>query len=987
MRFSPPFERLGFEGKVNDALRSVERILDIERHPRLAGDVEHTYGSKYELVNSTTNAALIAYMNVFEKMGLDISVLKSIDKTKPTTIRFDANTSCKFVKETSVDVPMVGRVEEEQKTRSTGVFGHSESKRVSKVMHQITEFHYKLEASWSLSIYSDTSVQDEKVIKSRISSTTLITQKKDKALPEHNNFPSQDLSLTWLLQQIDTERLTSQFKVDTEDEETKTPRRNKATEKAIEFSRHLSQWSNAIKSIFVHGIVENLLNKHNPALPHPQDLSLDGLNTIHEEYSIFNPILPVMEDSIALEETSSEYVYESTENKSNSIIALQSPIKENHEDIKTILSKNDLSKLLNEHIRTLEDAFRGIAKSCPDEHHTFSFSEMGLLLLSHHLVDLCSNYIESMTYVESLIESQLVSAIGKRLTSDDLESFTKFNNARLLSPSPKPFSHAIRQPEHYPVGLLSIESVNDGNKDECIYSHSRVVNAGSSYSIPLNAATNLELGGDQVLHGWLQHRFGSSHKVHQLVARARQFSSFILVIGTMTGPSTLEPKDAVIIQNKASATIICLIYMDYVAVPNFCPSSPQDEVFIPLLISELPTAKEFMDAIKSLSPEQQRFARSFRSMQLASSVFGVCVIQIKPQLESLLGLPTGALDKEMRLTQDLMELFVEYQVPSDLLSYNGVTVNVANADKINNVRQNVQAVIDVINSEKEKQLKAATLKTEMAMDDAFQRAFQDDEEDTCDTYSPQRLTAMRIQGAPRHARMGKVASSNVMPIIGSCPIPPVAMMMKSHAYQPELAEGERSFQYAQSEASSADMNANPPTPLTTEKITTADQDGAPSPFQNFVDFTLVPKILDAAVERIAKHTFLRTTVLKTSDNWVRNRQENLLTGLKKQKLNPEDVKKEKNKAFDLLDALSRSGSLPIKYSELHVIIAATHCFEKDVIDTIVCDNIDPIEKIEMSTILFASTVHGVAARDLIKDSDELRRLEGSTPLLLLQEGQ
>jgi hypothetical protein len=133
MRCYPPFERLAFEGKVNDALRSVERILDIERHPRLAGDVEHTYGSKYELVNATTNAALIAYMNVFEKMGLDINVLKSIDKTKATTIRFGANTSCKFAKEMSVDVPMVRRVEEEQKTRSTGVFGHSESKRVLKV--------------------------------------------------------------------------------------------------------------------------------------------------------------------------------------------------------------------------------------------------------------------------------------------------------------------------------------------------------------------------------------------------------------------------------------------------------------------------------------------------------------------------------------------------------------------------------------------------------------------------------------------------------------------------------------------------------------------------------------------------------------------------------------------------------------------------------------------------------------------------------------
>jgi hypothetical protein len=130
---APSFEHLEFERKVNDALKSVERILDVERHPRLAGDVEHTYGSKYALVDTTTNAALIAYMNVFEKMGLNSSVLKSIDKTKPTTIRFDANTNCTFEKEQDVNIPMQVTFEEEHKTKTSGIFGNADSKRISKV--------------------------------------------------------------------------------------------------------------------------------------------------------------------------------------------------------------------------------------------------------------------------------------------------------------------------------------------------------------------------------------------------------------------------------------------------------------------------------------------------------------------------------------------------------------------------------------------------------------------------------------------------------------------------------------------------------------------------------------------------------------------------------------------------------------------------------------------------------------------------------------
>ncbi len=36
---------------------------------------------------------------------------------------------------------------------------------------------------------------------------------------------------------------------------------------------------------------------------------------------------------------------------------------------------------------------------------------------------------------------------------------------------------------------------------------------------------------------------------------------------------------------------------------------------------------------------------------VASTLFGVCVLQIKPQLEKLLNLPNDALTKEIALTQ------------------------------------------------------------------------------------------------------------------------------------------------------------------------------------------------------------------------------------------------------------------------------------------------------------------------------------------------
>merc|ERR1712110_594441 len=118
----------------------------------------------------------------------------------------------------------------------------------------------------------------------------------------------------------------------------------------------------------------------------------------------------------------------------------------------------------------------------------------------------------------------------------------------------------------------------------------------------------------------------------------------LVLVGRIASARAFEPKYAAIIQNK-------------------------DELTIPLDLSTIPTPKEFKDAIQSLSPEQQAFAKAFRGMQLQSTLFGILVIQIKPQLEKVLNLPEDSLTKETKLTQDLMQLFIKYQIPSDLLSF------------------------------------------------------------------------------------------------------------------------------------------------------------------------------------------------------------------------------------------------------------------------------------------------------------------------------
>ncbi len=124
----------------------------------------------------------------------------------------------------------------------------------------------------------------------------------------------------------------------------------------------------------------------------------------------------------------------------------------------------------------------------------------------------------------------------------------------------------------------------------------------------ISASTKVRFTGERYVYGWLSHRLSNSTAPSlSLAVEARQFSSFIVMIGSISSVTTFDPKHAFIIQNK-------------------------DMMVIPLLLETLPSPKEFRKAVETLFPEQQPFAKAFGAMQLESTLFAVCVVQIKPRL-------------------------------------------------------------------------------------------------------------------------------------------------------------------------------------------------------------------------------------------------------------------------------------------------------------------------------------------------------------------
>jgi hypothetical protein len=126
-----------------------------------------------------------------------------------------------------------------------------------------------------------------------------------------------------------------------------------------------------------------------------------------------------------------------------------------------------------------------------------------------------------------------------------------------------------------------------------------------------------------------------------------------------------------------------------------------------------------------------------------------------------------------------------------------------------------------------------------------------------------------------------------------------------------------------------------------------------------VDFIKYPPLLDSLFETLDPHSSLRPTIITPSHSWVKSAQKALLGGISTSSMGGAEQLKEKEAAFDLLDALTRSGALPLEDASLHVIIASTHVFDQSLLDTVVCRNVNPIERVERSTLIMASALHGV----------------------------
>lgn len=845
---------------VSESLEKLKEILRGTRNIQLAHDHDHTYDDKFALVEFLTNSTWQSLGRIFEQIGLDFQT-----EASEVVLYFERERKCAFLQEKKVEI-------KSGESTDTTVLGVTvASTRTTK---QVTQFHWKLTESYALYACLDSCESNRVMMRQRSMSTTVITTAKEKPRRAILPLSTIEFNIT-AMAQLALEQ--NHFTIDRSLDSCRTPRRNSEVESVLQFHRKLYAWLKNIQQQ-----LEDLWFDGPPN----DGFDLRAAATLENENTLPFPVL--MENSTLLSDA----------------------------DLHSILTHDDLA-MENAHKHFLQ------IHPPPEPGTMMSVDEVFLYHILTRAKKTMSKYAGMVLYVEEMLEKQLLEAVGPTgLRPHDLGKYMQFHNQRLFGSdfAPKQFSRSVRLPGRTPVGMVSIETEREGPIQTITR---RIRGEGNpAIRIPMDASSFVEMTGDRFLSGWMRYEFQGSDNTGStsLIARAKQFSSFMLMVGTMKDGTTFEPTHAIILQNK-------------------------DEVMIPLLTSVLPSVKEFKDSIRSLSPEQQEFARAFRAMQLQSSLFAICIIQLKPQLEKLLHLPEGSLAKEIQLTEDLMTLFVDYQIPADVLSYDGEHDKPV-SEKVTVVKQYVEAVMSMLRSLKEDQKADEDRKADM------RRTMSDE----------QIILKSSISPSSYSGSMPSSSSSRTSPSASpsSAPVGPTA--------SPHLSSASSSYPSA----------ATPPEEILADAYDEEIPGRSKAPSSE--DVTLIPGLLEAKLDRFDIEGYLKPTLIVLGQQWRLLRQANLLSPQKGNNLDETAISSERSKAMDLLDAISRGGSLAIESAELHVIVAATHGFEHSILDTLIKDNINPIVKAEVTNLLMASVIHGEeAVSAMIGEQSHVDRLSEIKP--------
>jgi hypothetical protein len=538
-------------------------VLESERHPQYAPDVPHAYEDKFTLAECLGNCAVAATFNALEALGLDsqgLAKLRHWAGERSVTLRLKAEEKCTF-----------DRVEKREVYASTAYvrhYGASNLKTAGKmVVTAVTEHFWRFEVQYQLLAFAGAAADvDCVVLQQRTGNFVIVTQTEAHPRPQVKVHDPLDVNVTWLLHAVDAGTLRTLFDIDREHKECRTPRQNPQVDEALSFFNTLYAWSNLVHDYFTQQLFP---------LQREHGLSIASIS----DESVFIPVVPLF-----VRHNNNQASEGGSENKALVVFHTASAA--------IIMAHADLKRFLDEQKRSIEEKRQQLTKLFPQGDKLITVAEAALLVAVKHCCTLAVYFEAGVNCIESMLRAQLLEAVGKEVTPVDFSNYMVYHNRQLFKEEyqPKAFCYAVRRPDHCPEGILSIEQqLADGSVAEPIQTMVREARLDVPMHFALQPGVQVAFTGDVYLHGHVMHSFADTNKeLHlNLSARARQFSSFLVLVGRITGPGLFAPECGIIVQNK-------------------------DDVTIPLELETIPSAGEFKAATVSISPEQQAFAKMFR---------------------------------------------------------------------------------------------------------------------------------------------------------------------------------------------------------------------------------------------------------------------------------------------------------------------------------------------------------------------------------------
>jgi hypothetical protein len=322
-----------------------------------------------------------------------------------------------------------------------------------------------------------------------------------KTTTDHTPYPKRfvcdniDVEIRFLLENYGSAD-KFKFKIDRDSVDCLTPRRNKQVEEALTHFQRLSSWCERVRVYMAK--LFNIYQQVNPGVFDFSSVNNNG---------IFVPVFALFEEI--------------------------------RPEVLSCTMFGDANLLLRQSSSTIDSKIVHLSNMCTSTNHIFSLSEATFTLICYHLEEISSSFSTGVDYIEHMIMRQVVAAIGKHVTPADFHEYIVFHNRKFFGAGycPKSFCYPVRRAGHVPEGVVSFESKYNGeDMSTPIETYSLYNSSGSDMKFALSPSVQITFGGERHLHGWLHTQFSDSPNISlQLVARARQFSSYILLVGGIIG--------------------------------------------------------------------------------------------------------------------------------------------------------------------------------------------------------------------------------------------------------------------------------------------------------------------------------------------------------------------------------------------------------------------------------------------------------------------